>query len=101
MNKVRVVVSTKFNKSFRKISKDLTENQLLRLARAIDNLKKILTIFPESFPIIIFDRPCEIPFRKAVIAKNFIVVYLYQKEKILLIDLFHAAQNWKSRLMIG
>jgi len=62
VNKVRVVVSSKFKKSFKKISKGLTANQSLRLAKAIDNLKKILTVFPESFPIIIFDKSCDIPF---------------------------------------
>lgn len=101
MNKIRVVVSSKFKNSFKNIYKDLTSKQTLRLARAIDNLKKILSIFPESFPVIIFDKPCEIPFRKAVITKNFIVVYLYQQEKVFLIDLFHAAQNWKLKFMRG
>ena len=101
MNKVRIVISDKFKESLRKITEDLTDNQSFRLAKAIDNLKKILSIFPESFPVIIFDKPCEIPFRKAVIVKKFIVVYLYQKEKVYFIDIFHATQNWKSRLMIG
>jgi len=101
VNKVRVVVSSKFKNSFKKIANVLSANQALRLAKAIDNLKKILSLFPESFPVIIFARPCEIPFRKAVIAKDFIVVYLYQQEKVYLIDLFHAAQNWKSSFIQG
>jgi hypothetical protein len=77
----------------------LTENQSLRLAKAIDNLKTIVAIFPECFLVIIFDKPCEIPFRKALIAKDFIVVYLYQQDKIYLIDLFSTAQDWKLKLL--
>ncbi len=101
MNKVHIVISSKFKKSYTKIIKNLTDNQSFRLAKALDNLKQILTVFPESFPVIIFDKHCEIPFRKAVIVKNFIVVYLYQKEKVYFIDIFHTTQNWKSRLMRG
>ncbi|UCE06916.1 MAG: hypothetical protein JSW07_02435 [bacterium] len=84
MNKDRIVVSTRFKKSFRKINEYLTDNQSFRFAKGIDNLKKVLSIFPESFSIVIFDKSCEILFRKAVIARNFIVVYLYQKEKYIL-----------------
>jgi len=101
VNKIRIVISSKFKNSYKKIIENLTDNQSFRLAKAIDNLKTILSIFPESFPIIIFDKPCEIPFRKAVVAKKFIVVYLYQNKKVYFIDFFHSAQNWKSRLMTG
>jgi hypothetical protein len=99
VNKFRIVVSAAFNKSFRKITEDLTENESVRLANAIDNLKKILSLFPESFPIINFEKPCEIPFRKSVVSKNFIIIYLFRKEKVFLINLFNTAQNWKSRII--
>lgn len=99
MNKFRVVISEAFKKSFRKIIAESGENESEHLANAIDNLKNILSIFPESFPIIAFEKPCEIPFRKAVVSKNYIIIYLFQQGKVFLINLYSTTQNWKSKFM--
>ena len=99
MNKIKIVLSSKFKNSLTRISSSLTEPRSFKLAKAIDNLKKIISTFPECYPIIQFEKHCEIPFRKAAIAKDYIVVYLYQQENIYFMDIFHTAQNWQSKLM--
>jgi len=99
VNKNKIVLSSGFKKSLSRISSSLTKPQSIKFAKAIDNLKQILRSFPECYPVIQFEKHCEIPFRKAVIAKNYIVIYLYQYEKIYFIELFHTAQNWQQKLL--
>ena len=101
MNKYKIVVSPQFERSLNALLDKLNKNQAVRLAKAVDNLTQILAIFPESYPLVQFDRYYEIPYRKAVIGKYYIVVYFFQQEKVYLIDLFHAAQNWKSSFIEG
>jgi len=99
VNKNRIIVPAKFKQSLAHITANVSKQRSNQLAEAIDNLKKMLISFPESFPIIDFEIHVEIPFRKAVIAKDFIVIYLYQHEKIYFINIFHTAQNWKRKLI--
>jgi hypothetical protein len=97
--KTLVVISDEFEKSFKRIIDNLSKASAVRLGRAIDKLIQILAYFPESFPLIIFPKPIEIPYRKAVIAKKFIVIYLYQFEKVYVIDFFYTAENWQQKLL--
>jgi len=98
VSKIKIVVSPKFKSSLTKITSSLSQKRKIQLADAIDNLKTNLKLFPESYPVAEFDRFVEIPFRKAVISKDYIVVYFFQHEKIYFVDIFHTAQDWKRKL---
>jgi len=89
-----------FDASLNKFFNNLTQNQAIRLAKAIDNLNQILSIFPETYPLIQFNKYYEIPYRKAVIGKYYVVVYFFQQELIHLVDIFHSAENWKRKIFI-
>jgi len=95
----KIVVSPQFNKSLQTIFADLNPNQTLELAKAIDNLKQNISIFPESYPLVQFERYCEIPFRKPVIKKQYIVVYFFQQEKVFLVNFYYASENWKYKIL--
>lgn len=98
MNSFHVIVSSTFKKSLAQICSSLTKKQSLKLAKSIDNLTLILKISPESFPIIQFEKHSELPFRKAVLSKDFIVVYLFQREKVYLVNIFPTSQSWQSNI---
>jgi len=96
--KHKIVVSPQFEKSLVAFLDQLNQNQAVRLAKAIDNLTQILPIFPESYPLVQFNKYYEIPYRKAVIGKYYIVVYFFQQEIIYLVNIFHSTENWKSKI---
>ena len=98
MNKYKIVVSPQFGRSLSKFLNKLNQNQAVRLAKAVDNLNQILSIFPESYPLVQFNKYYEIPYRKAVIGKYYVVVYFFQQEIIYLVNIFHSAENWKSKI---
>jgi len=98
LNKYKVVVSPHFERSLSSLLDKLGQNQAVRLAKAVDNLSQILAIFPESYPTVQFNKYYEIPYRKAVIGKYYIVVYFFQQEIIYLVNIFHSAENWKSKI---
>ena len=99
VKKTEIVVSERFEKSFQNIIENLSTKQSIKLGRLIDNLIKMLSIFPESYQLLVSRKHCDLPLRKAVLTKRFIVIYIYQKEKIYLIDLFYATQNWENKLI--
>jgi len=98
LNKYKIVVSPQFESSLSSFLDKLNQNQAVRLAKAVDNLNQILSIFPESYPKVQFERYYEIPYRKAVIGKYYIVVYFFQQEIVYLVNIFHSAENWKSKI---
>lgn len=98
MNKYKIAVSPQFEKSLSSILDKLIHNQAVRLAKAVDNLNQILSILPECYPLVQFDRYYEIPYRKAVVGKYYIVVYFFQQEIVYLVNIFHSAENWKSKV---
>jgi len=99
MRNTKIVVSDQFEKSYHRIIEDLSPKQAIKLGRLIKNLLKMLTIFPESYPLLVTKKQCEIPFRKATLTKKFILVYLYRQEKVYLIDIFNSAQDWEKKLI--
>lgn len=99
MNNVEVEISERFEQSFDNIIPTLSKNQGTKLGLSIDNLIKMLSVFPESYPLLLSRKSCDIPFRKIVLDKKFIVIYIYQFEKVYLIDIFYAAQNYENKLI--
>jgi addiction module RelE/StbE family toxin len=87
MKKYKIDVSPQFQNSLKRIFSTLNKNQINRLADALDNLNQMLSIFPENFPIVQFEKDSEIPYRKAVIGKRYVVIYFFQYECIYLINL--------------
>jgi hypothetical protein len=78
---------------------ELSKANAVTLGRGIDKLIQLLSQFPESYPLLLYPKHIEVPCRKAVIAKKFIVIYLYQYEKVYVIDLFYTAENWLQKLL--
>ena len=99
MNSVEVEITERFEQSFDHIIPILPKNLCTKLGRSIDNLMKMLSVFPESYPLLLSRKSCDIPFRKIVIDKKFIIIYIYQFEKVYLIDIFYAAQNYENKLI--
>ena len=99
MTKYKIKVSEEFEISLKNILKHINPNQRLRLAEAIDNLNQILLIFPKCYPVAQLEKYCEISYRKAFISKQYIVIYFLKNEYINLVNIFHTAQNWKSKIL--
>lgn len=99
MNKIQIFVSDDFNSALTKILENLSFKQALGLTSLLDNLVQILTLFPETYPLIQFKKYCEIPFRKAVIDRHHIVVYFYQKYCIYFVNIFDTRTDWKERIL--